>query len=128
MGRPLGFKQRTFLQAPSGTGLSRPGVVREFGTGGDKPRPYTVRLNSCMEQGGRVPSRPRCLRDVGTGVVGDGLVPSRPEFTQDVPNNHHASPSTFRALSRRNFGQTASLRSRFRMSVMMRSSESPIGK
>ena len=39
-----------------------------------------------------------------------------------------SSPSTRMALSRRNFGQTSSLNGTFGMSVMMRSSDRPIGK
>ena len=40
----------------------------------------------------------------------------------------HPSPSTFLALSRRNFGHTSSLNGTLCMSVMMRSSDRPIGK
>ena len=56
------------------------------------------------------------------------LPPARPPIRRRHGGERQESPSTRRALARRNFGQTSSLNPTAGISVMMRSSERPIGK
>jgi hypothetical protein len=64
-------------------------------------------------------------------VCANRAVQVQMEFGERKPTVDHQAPSSFstlRALSRRNFGHTDSFNGTSRMSVMMRSSERPIGK
>lgn len=71
---------------------------------------------------------PGLIELVGPGRVFFGSDRPHAEGLAEPASSYFSRPSTRRALVRRNLGQTSSFSGTFGISVMIRSSDSPMGK